>query len=257
MRPVSIRTEEQGWVGGCGVTPARRVNPKTKPFEIPTLHHCQHCPLPAGAWHGPSTPPARPLPTPAVSSWGGDRRALCRRGQLCFRPQLPRVGRGPTVSPNEGRGGRGWRGRECTGQRIAGGTWSIRYPSVTVPLRWHWGGQRAAPCCPWSEASGCAASPCPLGLRQPSTGFLPQFPLAAGGVSLPTDRCLGARALLALMPEGVVQTGEKRDHSEAEPAVPPRKVGIWPLQGLNAAPRVAVPYRWSGAWPWFPAPSRT
>lgn len=71
-------------MGGCGVTPARRVNPKTKPFEIPTLHHCQHCPLPAGAWHGPSTPPARPLPTPAVSIWGGGQKGIVPKGTALF-----------------------------------------------------------------------------------------------------------------------------------------------------------------------------
>lgn len=85
MWPVSIGTEEQGWVGGCGVTPARWVNPKTKPFEIPTLHHCQHCPLPAGAWHGPSTPPARPLPTPAVSILGGGgQKGIVPKGTALF-----------------------------------------------------------------------------------------------------------------------------------------------------------------------------
>lgn len=35
-----------------------------------------------------------------------------------------------------------------------------------------------------------------------------------------------ARALLVLVPKGVVQTGEKKDYSEAEPAVPPRRVRI-------------------------------
>lgn len=77
MWPVAIGMEEQGWVGGCRVTSARRVNPKTKPFEIPTLHHCQHCPC----QRGPGTaPPARPLPTPAVSIWGGTQRGIVPKG---------------------------------------------------------------------------------------------------------------------------------------------------------------------------------
>lgn len=173
MWPVSIGTEEQGWVGGCGVTPARRVNPKTKPFEIPTLHHCQHCPLPAGAWHGPSTPPARPLPTPAVSSWGGQKGIVPKGTALFSVPAAP----GWDGTDRQPHRGERREGTEGTGaHRAAQGRGDLlhRVPLCRCPSEsWHWGGQRAAPCCPWSEASGC---PCP------SVGLLPQFPRAEGGV---------------------------------------------------------------------------
>lgn len=128
MWPVSIGTEEQGWVGGCGVTPARRVNPKTKPFEIPTLHHCQHCPLPAGAWHGPSTPPARPLPTPVVSIWWGGTEGYCAEGDsFVFGHSCPGLGRGLTASPA------GAKRRERMGQLVAGGDLPVGVPLCCCP----------------------------------------------------------------------------------------------------------------------------
>lgn len=115
-------------MGGCRVTPARQVNPKTKPFEIPTLHHCQHCPLPAGAWHGPSMSPAWPLPTPAVSIWGGTEGYCAEGDSFVFGHSCPGLGQRPTASPARGRGGRGQRGRERMGQHVAGGTCAVRVP---------------------------------------------------------------------------------------------------------------------------------
>lgn len=166
MWPVSIGTEEQGWVGGCGVTPARRVNPKTKPFEIPTLHHCQHCPLPAGAWHGPSTPPVRPLPTPAVSILGGGTEGYCAEGDsFVFGHSCPGLGRGPTASPDGGERREGMERTGAHGSVHHGGDlshWGTSpSPSERAPQQ---GGQRVAPRCPQGEApAGYAAFSLPSG----------------------------------------------------------------------------------------------
>lgn len=139
-------------MGGCGVTAARQVNPKTKPFEIPTLHHCQHCPLPAGAWHGPSTSPARPLPTPAVSIWGGTEGYCAEGDSFVFGHSCPGLGQRPTASPAGGRGGRGQRGQERMGQHVVGGTRAARVPSTAIPLEGHSEEWRASPHCPWGGA---------------------------------------------------------------------------------------------------------
>lgn len=135
MWPVSIGTEEQGWVGGCRVTLARRVNPKTKPFEIPTLHHCQHCPLPAGAWHGPLTPPARPLPTPAVSIWGGGTEGYCAEGDsFVFGHSCPWLGWGLTASPTVGEKREGTEGTEGMGAHGSGCCGGTDTHPIGVPL---------------------------------------------------------------------------------------------------------------------------
>lgn len=160
-------------------------------------------------------------------------------------------------------------GTEGTGThgsaRRRGGTHPIGVPLRRRPSeRAQRGGrrQRAAPRCPWGEAPpGCAATPCPVRLGQPGVSLLPQFPLAEAGIPLPAPRadgCLGSPltprarghwlwAPLALMPTEVVQPGEKRDHSGAELAAPPRRVRIWPLHDSNVTPSVAVPCRWSRA----------
>lgn len=140
------------------------------------------------------------------------------------------------------------------GQCIMGGTCLIG-----VPLHRHLRGHHSRGDREWlpvvprvKPQQGMQPSPCPVGLEQPGVGLLPQFPLAGA------DGCLGSPltpraggcwpwAPLALMMTDVGQPGEKRDHSGAEPAVPPGRVRIWPLCGSNVAPSMVVPCRWSRA----------
>lgn len=245
-------------MGGCGVTPARQVNPKTKPFEIPTLHHCQHCPLPAGAWHGPSTSPARPLPTPAVSIWGGTEGYCAEGDSFVFGHSCPGLGQRPTASPAGEREGRGQRGQERMGQHVVGGTRAVRVPSTAIPLEGHSAGMesRSPLSLGWSPHR-VHSPPCPAGMGQPGSSILPQFPVVVGGIPLPAlgvEWCPGSsltpgamghwlRTLLALTSTDMVHSGGKRDHFVLELALSPRKV-------ITACHPVAVTQP-SERWGWW------
>lgn len=136
---------------------------KTKPFEIPTLHHCQHCPLPAGAWHGPSMPPARPLSTPAVSIW--ERTEGHCAGTALFSVTAARAGTGPTRSAGGWERKEGTEGTAAHGSAPRGGDPSRRcrlgHSDVTIHPRDAVGTERGAPC-----GAGTAA----VGPGQPRAG---------------------------------------------------------------------------------------
>lgn len=123
--------------------------PKTKPFEIPTLHHCQHCPLPAGAWHGPSMPPARPLSTPAVSIW--ERTEGHCAGTALFSVTAARAGTGPDpkswwVGEEEGDGGNGGDGSARVSASWGDLSRRCQPGHPNVPLRGRSRGRSSTPC---------------------------------------------------------------------------------------------------------------
>lgn len=120
MWPGSMGTEEHGWVGGCGVTLARRVSRKQNllkylPSITANIVPCQQGP-------GTALQCLQPGRCPPQRSASGSGQKGIVRGQLCFRSQLPGLGRGRPEVPVGGRGRRGRRGRQRTGQRLAGGT---------------------------------------------------------------------------------------------------------------------------------------
>lgn len=210
MWPVSIGTEEHGWVGGCGVTLARRVSRKQNLLKYLLSITANIVPCQQGP--GTALQCLQPGRCPPQRSASGNGQKGIVRGQLCFRSQLPGLGRGPTQSPGgwerrEGtEGTEGMEGTAAHGSVHRGGTHPVS-AVLGTPMAPSLGegaaGDGAVRPAGVPRGAGTAAS-CPVGSGKVGVGAgkqemhwwhppssLPQFPLALRCPSAPSGSPLG------------------------------------------------------------------
>lgn len=158
-------------MGGCGVTLAPRVSRKQNLLKYLLSITANIVPCQQGP--GTALQCLQPGRCPPQRSASGNGQKGIVRGQLCFRSQLPGLGRGPTQSPG------GWERREGTegtegtaahGSARRGGTRPVGASRGTpMSLREGAAGDGAARPAGVPRGAGTAAS-CPVGPGQPGVG---------------------------------------------------------------------------------------